>query len=1007
MAGRAGKSSSATTSPKNNVTTNNNNNININSTAQHFPPLAETFNAKCYFSGFIYKCNDLSPDGAPLPFPPPPDAPSSPSSAKSSDLSYGGEWAKWWAELWGSTLLLWKVPHTIAASAYYPSPTIEGIMKSEGSQRPNEALLESIKQGDKRGHVRLPIQDSVVEMLQYGYQPLARIRGPPASYPNLPPPPASPLPPIPYDVFLALTTSGSNLFHIAVRSSIAANAWAGAFRLAAFEASRISEHYTLRCLNGDDVRNAWSDFGLTPFKTDTLGGGGGASTNGGGGIHHEGHVMVKLAYGDDWRRLYVVVSNLADPPWSFTTPSGSPAVGKDGEKGGLRKLFGGKLRRKDSQSNMGQSSDSPSPNSSQTNIFLQQIQSAATRRPDVCFYLSIDDYRASKPPLFRFEHIRHVYLDMIGFSSRGGVPSAASNSVLTVKIEGLFALPKSRDKPIPPPREQEVKTFAYSGPGFYASEPWSDIAAGVDGRTPPQHVLITLDPSASFVEACKWVTSTLAAFRLPSVLIVRDKEVRDGHIGLVDGVGGGEVDLTKAVHSARGPWGLLYLQPAEVAGLPMSPETYGEVKARFVKVLEDKVAAWKAGFVDAWAKAVIDGGIAREAYEREEMVSKVVGLVDWLKRTKPEVVEAPLPPTPVTPASAVPVEGVGVASAAAAAAVTGDVVVENGDGPPSANVVRQSMVGSVKSWTGSSVNKDSSSEQADKASQLSGNVARALPTTPVSTNEVTSPTTNGNVNGSSPPAAALPAPPVDVQPTDLVLVAVPTMLPDGTWIWQYQFANPALSQQGGATGAAQVPPGAQVIASAPGVKVGGVKKDVAKDTTEGETGDEETSDQDGDESEGSTEESKGDSDDESDESGEDESDGEGEEEEPLNKRMSKLSVQGGVGGARRMSMAGSVVGGAGPVIPTAPAGLIDPQQALLMLGPNAAGNITPVSAQSTPFMSAIPSPLLAAGVIPGNIMIAPNGVPMPLIPGMVPIGGGGKKKKEKKEKKKKVTEGVE
>ncbi|KAJ3111681.1 hypothetical protein HDU96_005465 [Phlyctochytrium bullatum] len=688
--------------------------------------LLEALYAKRYIAGFLYKIDELGISGKPLG---PPIA---------------GVWAKWWAELWGPLLHLWKVPEELAAKAYYPQPSVETITQYEA------ANVELDFVADIKAAVQpliLNVADSVVEMLPYGFSPMPTTTL------------VGPMPPIPYDNFLALNTTGSNLFHLSLRSSIAANAWAGAFRLAAFEASRVNEHHTLKALAAPNMKTCWTNFNVKPFNTAS-----GSSKH--KEAHFEGPVRARLCYAPDFTDLYLVVSNKAEPP-----PSNSK------EQSSFRKIF--PLGKKKGQADGEKGSAE---------------QSSSLKRAQFLFFASRADAHAGKPPLYIFDHVRHVYEDLT-------TGLAIKDNSIFIKVEGILVV-TDKDRAQSKAPVTEPKSLGYPGGGFDTSDPIGDIASGLDARPRPQHFHIQLpkDP----LEAGHWIVATLLAFHLDSDLQGREKEIEDGEVGIL---------------SNLGAWGLLYLSPDDIAGLAMSPETLGEVKLRFAKVFNDKCGAKRAGYLDGWNEAVKQGTSARIEYERAEIENKAKGLVDWLmknmrddgaasgKKSEDQTVVSPTinvtAPTAerkkadkkkrLSQISATKKQSrksvdaknlisasvteetaqvaVDVAAAAKEAAEAADNDAEERSEDAESKEGDDSSEGSTEDSE-----EDGEDSEEDEESEEEDGEEDDEEKDEISVEEVTE-------------AAVKAALEAKLVPTDLVLLALPVLQPNGVWIWQYQFAN--------------------------------------------------------------------------------------------------------------------------------------------------------------------------------------------------------------------------
>ncbi|KAJ3076941.1 hypothetical protein HK102_005319, partial [Quaeritorhiza haematococci] len=249
---------------------------NTTSPDMHDPvALFTTFSKKLYMSNYVYKKNELSPDGKILLL--------SSKLGNKGQPDRGGEWSKWWVELWGSVLHMWRVPDEIAVQTYNPLPTVEKICKNELT--PDVETIDKIKDSHKTP-VYINIMDAVVEMLPFPFQP-SQLPGAPAP------------PPVPYTNFFALSTSGSNVYLMASQSGIQCNAWVAAIRLSCFELARLSELFTLKLLKRPTNVSAWSDVGVPPFQSALIK----------SEVFWEGPLQARFPFTTEWREFYIVVSS--------------------------------------------------------------------------------------------------------------------------------------------------------------------------------------------------------------------------------------------------------------------------------------------------------------------------------------------------------------------------------------------------------------------------------------------------------------------------------------------------------------------------------------------------------------------------------------------------------------------------------------------------------------------------------------------------------------------------
>lgn len=112
---------------------------------------------KTYLKGYVYIKHELDKEGAMLPI--------TKTMSGSDAGDRGEEWAKWWCELTGECLYLWKVDDEIASLTFKPSPQLAQIMALE--LEPAEETIAMFKQAMP---VSINISDAVVELLPFPYQ---------------------------------------------------------------------------------------------------------------------------------------------------------------------------------------------------------------------------------------------------------------------------------------------------------------------------------------------------------------------------------------------------------------------------------------------------------------------------------------------------------------------------------------------------------------------------------------------------------------------------------------------------------------------------------------------------------------------------------------------------------------------------------------------------------------------------------------------------------------------
>ncbi|KAJ3362571.1 hypothetical protein HDU91_003351 [Kappamyces sp. JEL0680] len=395
---------------------------------------------KFYYCGFVYKMNALSAEGKPL----------FKNASRESMAENGVFWSKWWMEVWGPVLHLWKVPDELASFPYTASLPIDQFIKIESD--PPLELMAAIK-SHQDGPILINFADSVVELFSPAFRS-----------PTLP---ENPSPPLPYTSYFCLNTSASNLYVFACASTIQANHWVCAIRLAMFELQRLNLLFTNRLLRVPKMMLSWRSFQLEPFASEMFR----------GDIQYEGALQVRLPYTNIWIEYHGIVTSKTGPEALSLFKSGS-------------KLFG----KKDS------SVADPS------------------KRGTILFFESKKAAQKGKMPVFIMEDVRNVYAIW---------PSNARHEddvlgVNLVKIEGKLQLP---DTPAHiGHRPRSFSTFENGVPQIKGVEQIESLIAGLDSRPEPMDLLV-IAPSTSSLT--KWIVATLSAFSMPSSGANLEEEIQE------------------------------------------------------------------------------------------------------------------------------------------------------------------------------------------------------------------------------------------------------------------------------------------------------------------------------------------------------------------------------------------------------------------------------------------------------------------------------------------------
>ena len=230
---------------------------------------------KLYHSGYVYKLNALGANGKPL---------FKNASAKTI-AENGGYWTKWWMEVIGPILYLWRVPDELASFGYTASLSLEQIIKNELD--PPLEVMETIKKVQE-GPLKINFADSAAEIFPADHELFLE---------------DNPLPPNPYSSYFSLTTASSNLYVFASASIIQVNNWISSIRLAKFELKRLNQLFTQRLMGNTERLLVWKQLGLEPFSS--------ASFR--GDVTYEGPLQVRLPYSIVWKEMYAIITSKYGP----------------------------------------------------------------------------------------------------------------------------------------------------------------------------------------------------------------------------------------------------------------------------------------------------------------------------------------------------------------------------------------------------------------------------------------------------------------------------------------------------------------------------------------------------------------------------------------------------------------------------------------------------------------------------------------------------------------------
>ncbi|KAI8822645.1 uncharacterized protein EV422DRAFT_524844 [Fimicolochytrium jonesii] len=515
---------------------------------------------KKYTEGYIYKRNELSDTGHPL------------ISGDTSELhgDRNGDWTKWWAELRGTTLRLWRVPDHITQLTYTPAPTVEKTLRLELD--PMASTIATIKSGNA-DVIAIDVSQSVVEIFPPNIYKTENTANPP---------------PVPYTNFFGMSTAGSNLYYFAALSTIQSNTWVAAIRLAIFESTKINEFLALKVLKRPTFASAWKDLGVTPFTNIS------AQK---GEIKYEGSLEVRSTYATKSKPYYVVIKR---------SGSGGLKLGK--------KLFGNKKR------------DSTIPGETEakeskkvTFQFFESKAEAKKGRPAFVLdsvtsaSLAVDDLssvengtamnirleaRIALPPAEKDSSSKGASLQTLE-QPAGTLANVGSKGYIHCAADPLGAFLRQADpRPAPPFINLRSANAIETASWLIAISTAFNLDVDVAAR---EEEISSLNLAAPTTEKSK-------KFR-------RTSNISDS---------GSEQSYSAADDA-------LYLTTEDISGLNMSNESHSAVTLRYGQVYADKKRVKKDGFAEDWADAVWEGEKGRREYERREVEHKVAELVLWLE----------------------------------------------------------------------------------------------------------------------------------------------------------------------------------------------------------------------------------------------------------------------------------------------------------------------------------------------------------------------------------------
>ncbi|KAI8924176.1 hypothetical protein BC831DRAFT_551585 [Entophlyctis helioformis] len=587
---------------------------------------------KFYHCGFVYKKNELNPDGRPL------TGNDNLGHAEHSDR--GGEWSKWWMELWGPVLQLWRVPDELAEIPYTYGLPADKFIAFE--MDPAQDFLAAVKAAHN-APIYINVTDAMVEMLPADFKLPSSLN-------------AARPPPLPYTSMFVMSNAGSNLFLFACVSAIHCNTWMAALRLVAFEVQKLNQLFTFKLLKRPQHVLAWEAAGVAPFESHSFR----------GEVRFEGPLQVRTAYSMQWKAYHVVVTSRVglDP----TASSGSSSLTK--------KLFGKRSSNLDF--------------SKRGNIVFYETKADAKKGKRPVFTMdtlrSIAAIWPEKPEMIelgmvciaKLEGTLHVPAKQLSrsgsASSTDTDQSQSGNQSLSSSMGSLSGLSQqqqqqqqqhqassstpnqlSSQSSLRQPTPLSLSNFENGFPSFTAPSALRDIVEGTDNRPPPPYIHI-LTPSTN--DLAKWMTCLYAAFSLDADYDHAEAEIAEMVRAsqpqpvqpapppppLLPAIGadGSLVDPATLPPPPPPPpppqavlWPTpLFLSVAEIAGLAMLHAVPLDTNIQFAHYFAQKLMFSRQGKLRVWCESLAKGEWERRLTARREVDAKLRVLFDWVERVK-------------------------------------------------------------------------------------------------------------------------------------------------------------------------------------------------------------------------------------------------------------------------------------------------------------------------------------------------------------------------------------
>jgi hypothetical protein len=394
-----------------------------------------TLTNKFYYCGFLYKMDAVGYDG--------------------ESLIAANQFEKWWAELWGTVLHMWRVPDELASFSYAAGIDLDQMIKNEID--PSIELIDAIKSYQKSPAI-LNLADSTLEVFpeEFGNIFLTIVLDLNLKY-------RIASPPIPYTNYFAISNSGSNLYILTCASTIQCNLWASSIYLALFENQKIHSLFTYRWLAQPQFIDTWSRFNADEFSSGIFR----------SEIRYEGPLQIRLPFSTLWKQYHVIVTS---------------KFGPDAYLVKTNTIFGNKKTKSVDFS----------------------------KRGSIWFFESEKNVSKGIPPLFS---IQDVFLLSLIWPTDVNSDSIKSQTIAkingSIKLWSLGKVSADKKSEISKfsDEQRNFQSFKSGYPAMNSQADFADLVKGLDNRPIPQDLLIA---APSPLDLATWATAIFLAFGINS-----------------------------------------------------------------------------------------------------------------------------------------------------------------------------------------------------------------------------------------------------------------------------------------------------------------------------------------------------------------------------------------------------------------------------------------------------------------------------------------------------------